>query len=81
MLRIPHSLDSQLTDGGKVVSLTHRPLSTPQKMFILFLVLISVRVNARAPKSLVRLERFGKLGKKIQMTSSGLEPVPFRIIS
>jgi hypothetical protein len=33
MLRIPHCLDNRLTDGGKIVSLTHRPLSTPQKHF------------------------------------------------
>jgi hypothetical protein len=33
MLRIPHCLDSRLTDGGKVVSPTHRPRSTPQKHF------------------------------------------------
>jgi hypothetical protein len=32
MLRIPHCLDSRLTDGGKAVSPTHRPLSTPQKI-------------------------------------------------
>jgi hypothetical protein len=31
MLRIPHCLDSRLTDGGKVVSPTHRPHSNPQK--------------------------------------------------
>jgi hypothetical protein len=32
MLRIPHSPDNRLIDGGKVVSLTHRPqlvLSSP----------------------------------------------------
>jgi hypothetical protein len=33
MLRIPHCLDSRLTDGGKVVSLTHRPCFTPQKHY------------------------------------------------
>jgi hypothetical protein len=33
MLRIPHCLDSRLTDGGKVVIPTHRPLSTPQKHY------------------------------------------------
>jgi hypothetical protein len=56
MLRIPHCLDSRLTDGGEVVSLTHRPLSTPQKLYFstgrsllprnfifMFLVLIFVR--------------------------------------
>jgi hypothetical protein len=31
MLRIPHSVDSRLTDGGKVVSLTHRQRFTPQE--------------------------------------------------
>jgi hypothetical protein len=32
ILRIPHCLDSRLTDGGKV-SPTHRPRSTPLKQF------------------------------------------------
>jgi hypothetical protein len=31
MLRIPHFLDNQLTGGGEVISLTHRPHSTPQE--------------------------------------------------
>jgi hypothetical protein len=30
-LRIPHFLDSRLTDGGEVVSLTRRPSFTPQE--------------------------------------------------
>jgi hypothetical protein len=34
MLRIPHCLDNRLIDGGKVVSPTHRPPSTPQKHYI-----------------------------------------------
>jgi hypothetical protein len=33
MLRIPHRLDNRLTEGGKVVSYTHRPHSTPQKNY------------------------------------------------
>jgi hypothetical protein len=33
MLRIPHCIDIGLTDGGKVVSLTHRPRSTLQKHY------------------------------------------------
>jgi hypothetical protein len=33
MLRIPHCLDNRLTDGGKVVSPTHWPHSTPQKHY------------------------------------------------
>jgi hypothetical protein len=31
MLRIPHCLDSRLTDCGEVVSLTHRPRSALQE--------------------------------------------------
>jgi hypothetical protein len=31
MLRTPHCLESRLTDGGKVVCLTHQPRCTPQK--------------------------------------------------
>jgi hypothetical protein len=30
---IPHCLNNQLTDGGKVVRPTHRPRSTPQKHY------------------------------------------------
>jgi hypothetical protein len=59
MLRIPHCLDSRLTDGGRVVNLKRRSRSTLQKYF---LVLISVWVNPRARG---RLEGLGK--------SSGLE--------
>jgi hypothetical protein len=29
--RLPHYLDNRLTDGGTVVSLTHRPPFTPQE--------------------------------------------------
>jgi hypothetical protein len=37
MLGIPHCLDSQLTDGGKVVSITHRPLLySPETLFLCF---------------------------------------------
>jgi hypothetical protein len=31
MLRVPHCLDSRLTDGDEVVSLTRRPPFTPQE--------------------------------------------------
>jgi hypothetical protein len=33
MLKNSHCLDNRLTDGGKVVGLTHRPRSTPQKHY------------------------------------------------
>jgi hypothetical protein len=33
MLRIQHSANNRLTDGGKVVSFMYRPSSTPRKMF------------------------------------------------
>jgi hypothetical protein len=33
MLRIPHCLDNQLTDGGSVVSPTHRLHITPWKHY------------------------------------------------
>jgi hypothetical protein len=32
MSRIPHLLDSRITDGGEVVSLTRRPPCTPRKI-------------------------------------------------
>jgi hypothetical protein len=35
MLRIPHCLDNRLTDGGKVVSLTHPSDYTLQKHYYL----------------------------------------------
>jgi hypothetical protein len=37
MLRIPECLDSVLTDGSKVISLTHRPLRySPETLFLSF---------------------------------------------
>jgi hypothetical protein len=33
LLRISHCLHNRLTDGGEVVSPTHRPRSTPQKRY------------------------------------------------
>jgi hypothetical protein len=34
-LRVPHYLDIQLIDGGKVVSLTRRPHLTPQENYLI----------------------------------------------
>jgi hypothetical protein len=41
--RIPHCLHNWFTDGGEVVSLTHRPHFTPQKHYFFLHVLMSVR--------------------------------------
>jgi hypothetical protein len=71
MLKLSHLLDNQLTDGGKVVSLTRQPYASalcvsrpllPGR----FLVLISVRgwVN---PRVIVRLEGRSKLKKRIHL--------------
>jgi hypothetical protein len=40
MLRIPHCLDSPLTDGGKVVSPTSAALYSPETLSFLLLVLV-----------------------------------------
>jgi hypothetical protein len=43
MLRIPHYLDNQLTDGGDVVRLLHRSRPIPQNIMFLSLAFIHVR--------------------------------------
>jgi hypothetical protein len=59
MLRIPHYLDSQLIDGGKVVSLTQWPRSNPQKRLLLLrLVLVCQKLS--------KSYDLGKLGKVIK---------------
>jgi hypothetical protein len=76
-LRLPHFLDNRLTDGGKVVSLTHRPPFTPPPPGR-FLVLISVRAWVE-PRAIVRLEILGQL--KNPMTSLRLEPATFQLVA
>jgi hypothetical protein len=36
MLRVPHSLENQLIDGGKTVGPTHPPHFTPQKHYYFY---------------------------------------------
>jgi hypothetical protein len=66
MLKIPHFLDNLLTNGGEVVSPTHRPRSTPQKHY--------TRISASGthfckrpskPHGLVRPKGLLKLKKKL----------------
>jgi hypothetical protein len=71
-LRLPHYLDNRLSDGGEVASLMRRPPLPPRSI----LVLIYVR-GLVDPRAIVRLEGLGLL--KIPMTSSGIEPAPFRL--
>jgi hypothetical protein len=77
MLRMPHSLDSWLTDGGKVVTPTQRPRSTPQKHYVPASGTHFGQILSE-PQGLLRLEGLGKLGK---LTSSGLEPATFQLIA
>jgi hypothetical protein len=53
---IPHCLENRLTDGGKVVSLTHQQRSIPQKYHF-----------SAKPQGLVRTEGLGKLKKFIHL--------------
>jgi hypothetical protein len=71
MLKSPHSLDNQLTDGGKVVSPTHRQRFTLQKhYFSVSGTHFCYRMSK--PQGLVLLEGLGKLKKLIC-----LEPAAF----
>jgi hypothetical protein len=66
MLRFPHYLDNQLTDGSKVVSPTPRPPITSKNIPRIFLVLISVRGSVE-PRVIVWLEGLGDLKKSADL--------------
>jgi len=79
-VRVPGGWGSQISRqsahiGGKVVSPKHRPPSPPQGIF---LVLISV-TGWVVPRATVRPE--GLCQWKIRMTSSWIEPTPFRLVA
>jgi hypothetical protein len=69
MWRIPHCRDSKLTDGGRVVNLTHRLHSTPQKYYF---SASGTTFCWRIGKSqgLVQLEGLGKLKTLIHLIGS-----------
>jgi hypothetical protein len=72
--RLPHFLDSRLTKGGEVFSLTRgRPLLPGR-----FLVIISV-IGCFVPRAIVRLDGLGQL--KNPLASSGIEPATFRLVA
>jgi hypothetical protein len=75
MLRIPHFLDNQLTDGGKVVSPTHRPHFTPQNHYYFYVSGIHFCYRLSKPQGLVRPEGLGYFEN---ITSSVAEPATFR---
>jgi hypothetical protein len=72
MLRIPHCLDSRITDGGEDVSPTHRPRSTSQKhYFSASCTHFCHRLSE--PHGLVRPEGLGKLKKFIDLIGSRID--------
>jgi hypothetical protein len=80
MLRIPHCLDSRVTDGRKVVSLTHRPRSTPQKhYFSASDTHFCYRLSE--PQGLVRPEGFRKSEKNTLHRVSNPRPYSVRLQS
>jgi hypothetical protein len=64
----PHFLN-RLTDVGEIVSFTLRSLFTPRKILL----------KAESISAIVRLEGLGQL--KNPVTSSGIEPATFRLVS
>jgi hypothetical protein len=74
MFRIPRCLEDRLTDGGMVVSPTHRPRSTRQKYFSAYGTHFCYRLSK--PQGLVRQEGLGKLRKYINLIGSRIIDLP-----
>jgi hypothetical protein len=75
MLRIPHCLDNRLTDGGEVVSPTHRPRFIPQKHYFSASV-THFCYRLSKPQAIVRLEGLGKLKEFIHLIWSRTRDLP-----
>jgi hypothetical protein len=71
---IPHCLDSRLTEGGEVVSLKHRPRTTPQKYFSVSGTHLCSSMSK--PQGLVRPEGLRKLIKIIHLIGSQTRNLP-----
>jgi hypothetical protein len=67
MLRIPHCLDNRLTDGGKVVSLTHRPHSTAQIHYYFYVSLLITVFGMHQSASTVMRKAFDRKRSRISM--------------
>jgi hypothetical protein len=78
MIRIPHCLANLLTDGGKVVSPTQRPmLYSPETLFLCFWY--SFLLEASKPQGLVQPEELGKLIKIIHLIGSRIRDLLYAV--
>jgi hypothetical protein len=75
MLKIPHCLDNRLTDGGKAISFTQRPLSISQKHYF---SASGTNFGYRLSKQqdLVLTEELGKLKAFIHLIASRTRDLP-----
>jgi hypothetical protein len=74
MLGIQHCLDNRIAVGGKVISLTHRPRSTPQKHFSASGTHFCYRLSE--PQGLLRPEGLDKLEKFVDLIAPRTRDLP-----
>jgi hypothetical protein len=74
MLSIPHCVDNQLTDGGKVVSPTHPPHFTPHKHYYTRIYVSGTHFcsGLSKPQGLVQPEGLGKFKNSPHRVSNPL---------
>jgi hypothetical protein len=75
MLRILHCLDNRLTDGGKFVSVTDRPRSTPRKHYF-SVSATQFYYRPSDPQGLMRQEGLGTLKKCINFVGPRIRDLP-----